>query len=285
MNVKVQHLISDIEGVVGMQMMRRIAQGITDPKLILQGLKTAALKHSPEEIEKSLEGIYKPSYLEILRKHLEAYDFYKKQMLDFEQLIETVLMKMLPLDQDQTKPVIENKKKASRKNQYKINIKSYLNKITGVDLTAVDGIDEICALHVISVTGTDMTKWKTADHYASWLNLAPRPKISGGKILGYQKRFTNNMATQALRLAAQTMWKNKGVLGQLYRRLSATKGSRKAIKAVACRLAKIIYHMLKNKTEFDPKKVSVDESKIQQMKIERLKREAIRLGLTLEKAA
>jgi transposase len=93
MNVKVQHLISDIEGAIGMQITRRIAEGITNPKKILDGLRTEVLKASIEEIEKSLEGIYKPHYLQILGKHLESYDFYKKQMLDFEALIENVLKK------------------------------------------------------------------------------------------------------------------------------------------------------------------------------------------------
>ncbi len=84
-----------------------------------------------------------------------------------------------------------------------------------------------------------MDKWRTAEHFTSWLNLAARPKKSGNKVIGHQKRFTNNAATQAFRMAAQTMWQNKGVLGQLYRRLSYTKGSKKAIKAVARRLAVI----------------------------------------------
>lgn len=285
LNIKVQHLVSDIEGVIGMQIIRRIANGIFDPKKILEGLNISLLKSSIEDLEKSLEGLYKQQYIIILCKHLEAYDFYKKQMLDFELLIENVLKRMMPLDENQNKPFIEKKKKLVRKNQYHVNIKEYLIQINGVDLTAIDGIDEICALQVLAVIGNDMSKWKSAQHFSSWLNLAPRPKISGGKILGYEKRFTKNPATQALRMAAQTMWQNKGILGSLYKRLSATKGSKKAIKAVACRLSIIIYHMLKNKTEFDPNKVALDNDKIKARKIARLKKEATKLGLTVSVAA
>jgi hypothetical protein len=48
--------------------------------------------------------------------------------------------------------------------------------------------------------------------------------------LGHEKRLTNNKATQAFRLAAQTMWQNKGPLGQLYKRLAVRKGSKKQLR-------------------------------------------------------
>ena len=126
-----------------------------------------------------------------------------------------------------------------------------------------------------------MAKWPTAEHFSSWLNLAARPKISGGKVLGHQKRFTNNPATQAFRMAAQTMWQNKGALGHLYRRLSASKGSRKAIKAVARRLAVIFYNMVKKKTKYDPKIVALNQEQIKARKIARLQKEAEKLGCAI----
>ena len=81
---------------------------------------------------------------------------------------------------------------------------------------------------MISVVGLDFKKWPTAEHFVSWLNLAARPKVSGGKVLGYQKRYTNNPATQALRLAAQSLWNSKSPLGQMYKRFAATKGIKKS---------------------------------------------------------
>ncbi|MCK5132484.1 MAG: IS110 family transposase [Candidatus Sabulitectum sp.] len=45
------------------------------------------------------------------------------------------------------------------------------------------GISEITALKVISETGTDMSRWKSAKHFSSWLGLSPGTSISGGKIL------------------------------------------------------------------------------------------------------
>ena len=280
MNIKFQHVISDIEGVTGMQVIRRIAEGITGVENLLAGIKTDRLKASKEEVNKSLEGIFKPQYQTVLKNHLIAYDFYKKQMLVYEHLIEDVLKKMLPAEQQLV--AIKKKTTKARKNQYHFNLKEYLHQIVGVDLTEIDGLDEIAVLAIISVVGLNMHKWPTAEHFVSWLNLAARPKKSGGKVLGHQKRFTNNPATQAFRMAAQTMWQSKSPLGSLYKRLSHTKGSKKAIKAVARRLAIIFYNMVKKQTKYNAKLVVLDEAKIRAKKIARLQKEAEKLGCRVE---
>jgi hypothetical protein len=206
-------------------------------------------------------------------------------MREYEIQIEKVLKKMLPTDEHGNKTEIKAKTAHTRKNQYSINVTAYLQKITGIDLTKIDGMDEINALEIISITGLDMNKWPTANHFTSWLNLSPRPKKSGGKVIGYQKRFTNNIATQCFRLAAQTMWQNKGPLGHLYRRLSYQKGSKKAIKAIARKIAVVFYTMLKNKQEYEKSKLQTDTEKQTQIKIARLRKEAAKYGLILQNAA
>lgn len=285
MNIKVQHLISDIEGVAGMLLLRNIAAGVSDPEKLLSLIDITKLKAEKQDLLKSLKGVYKEQYLFILRNTLKSYDFFKEQMKSYELLIEVVLQKMLPTDEQGNKPSINAKTGLVRKNQYSINLKQYLNHIVGNDLTKIDGLDEKSILEIISVTGLDMNKWPTSDHFTSWLNLSPRPKITGGKLIGYSKRFTNNKATQALRMAAQTIWQNKGALGQLYRRLSAQKGSKKAIKAIARKLAVIFYNMVKNKTAFDPNRLKIDTEKQHARRVARLQKEAIKYGLVLQKVA
>lgn len=276
LNIKIQHIISDIEGVTGMLIIKRISEGITGVDALLEGVKIKQLKASKEELEKSLISLHKPYLLTLLKHHLEDYHYYKSQMLNYEKEITLLLDKLIP---SHAGPVaIKEKTTKTRKNQYHYNIKAYLHKIVGVDLTAVDGLEENTLLTIISVTGLNMNKWPTAGHFTSWLNLAARPRISGGKIIGYQKRLTHNTATQAFRMAAQTMWKNKGQLGQLYRRLAHTKGSSKAIKAVARRLAVIFYNMVSKQTAYDPKLVVLDEEKIRARKLARLGKEVAKLG-------
>jgi transposase len=285
MNIKVQHLISDIEGVSGMRLLRGIAEGINDAEELLSLIDVQRLKADKTDLVKSLKGNYKIQYICILKRTLKAYDFFKAQMREYEELIEEVLIKMLPKDVQHGDPKIRVKTSHVRKNQYSINVKDYLQHITGIDLTRIDGMDEISILEIISVTGLDMKKWPTENHFTSWLNLSPRPKKSGGKIIGYQQRFTKNQATQCFRLAAQTMWKNKGSLGQLYRRLAYQKGSKKAIKALARKLAVIFYCMLKNKTEYEVDKLQIDTEKHKLIKIARLKKEAAKYWLIFKESA
>lgn len=285
MNIKLQHIISDIEGVTGMLIIQRIADGVTGIENLLAGVQIERLKASKEQLAKSLDGIFKLQYQTVLKNHLIAYNFYKKQMVAYEQLIEGVLKKMLANKAAEEQVVIKKKTTKARKNQYHFNLKEYLCHIAGVDLTAIDGLDENTVLTIIAVTGLNMHKWPTAEHFTSWLNLAARPKKSGGKVLGHQKRFTNNPATQAFRMAAQTMWQSKSSLGGLYRRLSHTKGSKKAIKAVARRLAVIFYNMVKKQTKYDPKIIVMDEEKLRAKKIARLQKEAEKLGCRLETIA
>ena len=95
-----------------------------------------------------------------------------------------------------------------------------------------------------------------------------------------QKRTTNNPASQALRVGAQSLWKSKSPIGQFYRNLSARKGSKKAIKATAGRLAKIIYKMMVNKTVYNPLIVVENPEAKKARKIASLQKEAAKLGYT-----
>jgi transposase len=116
-------------------------------------------------------------------------------------------------------------------------VKEYLKKILGVDLTEVEGLDEKILMDIISVTGKDMSKWVTSQHFVSYLRLAPRPRISGGKKLGHENHKTTNPATLAFRQAAHSLANSKGSLGKLYRNLCIKKGKKTAKKAVARKLA------------------------------------------------
>lgn len=282
MNLKWQHVISDIEGVEGMKVLRRIASGERNAEALLDGVNIHRLKADPQVLLQSLQGIGKEEHYVLLRAHLQTYDFCQQQMLSFEQHIEATLQQIIASQESSAEvPTVAPKQQKARKNQYHINVKAYLQRLTGVDLTQIDGMDEAGALSIISVVGTDMSKWPTAAHFTSWLNLAARPQKSGGKVLGHQRRFTNNKATQAFRLAAQSLWQHKGPLGKLYRRLAATKGAKKAIKALARRLAAIVYSMLKHKEAYDPRKTVIDEEKLKAKKLANLRKEAAKLGYTI----
>ena len=122
--------------------------------------------------------------------------------------------------------------------------------MTGVDLTRIDGVDAYTALKVISEIGTDMTKWPSAKHFASWLGLSPNYRITGGRVISSKTKPSANRAAAALRLAANALHRSDSALGAFLRRKKAQMGAPKAITATAHKLARLIYTMLRNGQEY-----------------------------------
>ena len=91
----------------------------------------------------------------------------------------------------------------------------------GVDLTRIDGVDVTTALVVVSETGTDMSKFPSDKHFASWLGLCPGTKITGGKVLSGKTKHCANRAAQALKLAAAALRSSQSAQGAYFRRFSS----------------------------------------------------------------
>lgn len=110
MNLKIQHLISDIEGVSGMKIIRAIANGTQDPYQLLSEVNVKALKATEGDLIKSLTGNYKEHHVQVVKRQLAMYDFIKQQMQEYEKLIEESLKKLLPVDEHGNKTAIPEKK-------------------------------------------------------------------------------------------------------------------------------------------------------------------------------
>jgi transposase len=83
-------------------------------------------------------------------------------------------------DRDALPPVSRPRKRPRRRPQ--MDVRGSLHRITGVDLTAIEGIDEPTALTIISEIGLDMGRWPTVTQFTSWLGLCPHHRVSGGKV-------------------------------------------------------------------------------------------------------
>src|SRR4029078_333590 len=127
----------------------------------------------------------------------------------------------------------------------KFDVRTALYYVTGVELTAIEGIDEIHALTVVSELGTDFTKWPTVKHFASWLGLCPNWKKTGGTVQSSHTRKGKNRAAGALRLAAWALVRSHSYLGAYLRRQRSRLGAPKAITATAHKLARIIYNVMR----------------------------------------
>ena len=100
-------------------------------------------------------------------------------------------------------PPSQPKRKPKRKrNQPAFDVRGSLQRVTGVDLTTIEGIDDTTALIVISEVGLDMSRWPTVKHFTSWLGLCPHQRVSGGKVLSRRTKSCANRVATALRLGA-----------------------------------------------------------------------------------
>jgi hypothetical protein len=157
-----------------------------------------------------------------------------------------------------------------------------LYRLTGVDLTQIDGVDELTVQKVLSETGTDMSKWPTVKHFTSWLRLCPNNKITGGKVIHTGVQPTKNRASTALRVAAASLKNSDSALGAYYRRMRARLGAPEAITATAHKLARIIYIMLKERKPYHDFGSDYYEQQYRARVLRILNRRATLLGFRLE---
>jgi transposase len=280
MNIKVHTVISDILGTTGQRIIKAILSGERDPAT-LASLSDARIKATPEQIQKSLQGIWKQEYLFMLEQAFEHYEFHQKQIRSCEHKIEEQLLKQVAIVQNGDITELENglKKKSKvkpRKNGYSFKIGPYLKEMVGVDICKIQGISE-SALEFIAEVGTDMSKWKNYKHFAAWLNLAPNSKISGGKVITSKRMKKKNKAGQILKQAASTLSTSKSALGDYYRKMRTRLGGRGAVTATAHKLSKIIYTMILQKEEYKPEILVGNQQKYNQDKIRKLEKQIAKL--------
>lgn len=287
MNLQLHNVLSDITGETGMRIIRAIVAGERNPK-ILATYRNRGCKNSVEVIEKSLTGHYRDEHIFSLTQALELYDTYRDKVVACDNEIEKQLLAFEDrvIEKSESKnDVVKRKSKSHCKNALSFDVKSNLIRMTGIDLTAIPGIEASSALKIISEIGLDLSRWKSSKQFASWLGLCPGNKVSGGKRLSGKSKRTANYAASTLRLAASTLHRSESALGAFFRRLKARIGAPKATTAAAHKLATIIFNMLKNGIEYIETGQDYYETQYRDRIVKNLSKRAKMLGFNLVEAA
>lgn len=281
MNVQLKQVLSDITGVTGLEIIRAIVAGERDP-VRLARFRHPRCKSNSEEIAKALTGNYRAEHIFALKQALALYDYYTQQLQACDLHIEQQYSVLQPTFDDALPPLPPDPKVNSHsKNAPKFDVRGHLYRLTGVDLTVVDGLDDSTVQIVLSETGTDMSKWRTEKHFSSWLGLAPHNDITGGKVIRSRTLKVRNRAAQSLRLAAQSLSRSQSALGAFYRRMRARLGGEQAIVATAHKLARIIYHLLKHRQAYVSVSANVYDQLQRDRELKALQRRAAYLGYSL----
>ena len=281
MNLQLHVVLSDITGLSGMRILRAIVAGQRDP-VALAALAHAYVKSPRDEIAKALTGHYTDEHLFVLQQSLDLFDFFHLKIQECDEQLARYLDRFPSQADAAPPPPPRTRSKATRrKNQPHFDLRGELYRLAGVDLTRIDGIDAMTAFAVLSEIGFDVSAFPTEDKFVSWLGLCPDNRITGGKVKRRTTRHVFNRAADALRVAAQSLWRSKSYLGACYRRFQARHGAPKAITATAHKLARIIYRLLKHGDEYVDKGQHHLEQQHRQRSLKSLVKHAKELGYTL----
>jgi transposase len=281
MNLKLTKVLGDVTGVTGLKIIRALLAGEGDPRVLAQ-LRDRRCKHTLEEIAVALDGRYRPEHLLELRCCLTMWEHYQRVIAEVDQAVAAQLRAMarhtaLP-------PLPPKPRQRGRKpHDPRFDVRTALYYATGVDLTAIEGIDEIHALTLVSELGGDFTKWPTVKHFTSWLGLCPNWKKTGGKVQSSRTRRGKNRAAHALRLAAWSLMRSKSYLGAYLRRQRSRLGAPKAITACAHKLARILYNLMRHGVAYMKQEENAYAEQVRARLEKQLQRRAKELGFEVKK--
>ena len=212
-NVKLAAVVSDVLGMSGRAMLSALAAGTCDPAALAE-LARGSLRKKREALEQALSGRVRPHHRFLLAELLAQIDAVEETIARFDEEI--------------ARACAANDEEA---------VVELLDTIPGI----ARGTAEL----LVAEIGTDMAKFPTPAHLASWAGLCPGNHESGGRQRSGRTRKGNRWLRAALVAAAQAAARTKhSYLGAQYRRLAARRGAKKAILAVAHSLLIIAYHVI-----------------------------------------
>jgi transposase len=248
MNCKLTEVISDIVGHTGLLIVRAIVRGVRDP-VRLSAYRHFSCKASREDIARALEGTWQKEYVFELKQALHLYDEYRARLSDCEEQIARCLASFADRSEGR-EPAPRPRRRSKAKNAVRFDARGLLMKMAGVDVTALEGIDESTALTLLSELGFDLSAFPTERNFTSWLGLSPNHRGSGGKVKRRQVKPSATRANRAFRLAASGCHHAKNALGSFYRRIASRSGGAKAIVATARKIAERFWRLLTGRGDY-----------------------------------
>lgn len=252
-NIKLASVATNIVGVSGRAMLEGLVAGTEEPEQ-LAGLARGRLREKRPALAEALAGrleAHQRFLLGVQLRHLDELDAV------ITQVSKEIEARLLPFDE------------AAQR------------------LMTIPGVGVRTAQTVLAEVGSDMSRFPSAAHLASWVAVCPGHHESAGKQRSGRTRKGSPWLRSALVEAAQSASRSKSYLGAQYHRLAARRGARRAAMAVAHSILVIIYHLLKQGGTFDDLGVDYfdqrDKQKVERRLVSRL--ESLGYNVHLEPVA
>ena len=282
MNLQLVQVLSAISGYSGLAIIAAILEGERDP-VKLATMVDRRVRATPATIQKALIGDYRQEHLFVLRLAFELYHRYEAKIEACDQRI-VAATAALPQKVDPLLKPLPPRKEGRAAGKDKMggqDMREAIYPKMGVDLTAIEGIGVATALVLLTEVGPDLSRFPSEKHFASWLGLCPDNRISGGKVLSSHTRKVVHRASDALRMAATSLERSQSALGSFYRRMKARLGAAEAVTAMAHKLARIIYRLIKHGEAYVRQGMEDYERKFQERKLYALRKTAAAMGFQL----
>ena len=216
-NIKLAAVTKDIMGVSAREMLAELVAGSTDA-VGMAKLARGRLRAKLPELEQALVGRLRPHHQFLIAQQLAHIDALDEAI---ERVSEEIAQRTHPFAE-----II-------------------------VLLDTIPGVAQRTAEVLVAEIGTDMSRFPTADHLASWAGLAPGNNESGGKRRSGKTRKGSPWLRAALVEAAHGAALKKGTYLQAqYRQLVRRKGKKRAAVAVAHSIIVIAYHVIKEQRPY-----------------------------------
>jgi transposase len=219
-NIKIDSVLSDLFGATGRNLLKLLLCGepitLNDVQRCLRGILAGKKKQKQktQELYEAIEGYFGPHEREVLKPFLRVIDLHEKEIALIEERLSTILA-------------------------------PYNDLLERLD--AVPGIDVVAAAAIIAEVGTDLKSFPTVQAFTSWAGVCPGNHESAGKRMsGRSPVYKKMFKTLLLQVAWAATKKKDSYYRDKYFRLKARLGAKKAIVAIAHRIAKALFHIIKH---------------------------------------
>ena len=243
-NIKLSSVATDVLGVSGRAMLEALAAGETDPKA-LADLAQGRLREKLDPLEEALRGQVQDHQRFMLASHLRHLGNLDSEI---ERLDEEVARRLGPFEEI----------------------------VAAVD--TIPGVGRRTAEVIMAEVGTEVSRFPTSGHLASWAGVCPGNNQSGDHRKRAPTKKGNHWLKSGLVEAAKAAARTKTYLGAQYHRLARRIGANRAAMAVAHTIAVIIHHVIRKGRPFEDLGHGYFDERDRQAAIRRAVRQLERLG-------
>jgi transposase len=210
-NIKLASVVSDVRGLSAREILQRLLEGETDAQALAE-LARGKLRAKREALAQAVVGRLQEHHVFLLREQLAHLDYLDAAIarLDAE------LAARLAAEQEAVALV-----------------------------QTIPGVAQRTAEVLVAEIGTDLSRFPSAEHLASWAGMCPGNAESGGRRLSGRTRRGNAWVRRTLAEVANVVSRMKGTyLAAQYHRIAARRGKGRAVVAVGHSVLVALYHML-----------------------------------------